>query len=242
MKHVTTSFYVPKGDIQNGIAHFSRGESNHLSRVLRARADDLVRVVDGEGGAFWAKVTRSDPEYSRAEIIEETEPAPEPSITFELAPGIIHPNRLESAWDSAIQLGARRLQPLRTKYSEERLKPGGKYMKRLRTVSVRGMKQSGRAVLPVVEEPMELNEYLQHTGDVLLYGNPEGLPSPPKERPRLGEKVSLLVGPEGGFSSEEIRLIDSAGGVPISMGPRRLRAETALVTLTVIALRWTGDI
>ncbi len=242
MKHTTTNFYVPPDDIRKGIVHFSEEESSHLVKVLRAKPDDEVVVVNGCGSAYCVKIIRADSSHSRGEIIGDAETAPEPNINHTLAVGAIHPKRLEAAWDSCVQLGLSRLVALHTEYSIERFKPDGKCIERLRAVSLRAMKQCRRAVLPEVAPPTPLVEIL-NSGEFryILVGDPEGLPNPPHEKPKLGERVLLLVGPEGGFSAEERRLIANAGGVPISLGPRRLRAETATIALSVIALRWTAD-
>ena len=243
MKHTTTYFYVPPTDIRKGVVSFSEDESGHLARVLRAKEGDEVVVVDGNGGAYRVAITRTHPEYSRGEIIGEAAVAPEPNIVFTLGLGAIKPKRMESAWDSCVQLGISRLVPLHTDYSLEKLKPDGKYMQRLHSVSLRAMKQSRRAMLPEVLPPMSVHGILgAGEYEYIFFADPEGLPDPPSKRPRLGESILLLVGPEGGFSAEERRHIANSGGIAISLGPRRLRAETASAAISVIALRWTGDI
>ena len=242
MKQLSTSFYIVPKDIKRGRVSFSREESNHIARVMRASVDDEVRAVDGIGHAYRIRLTRVDPAHSRGEIIEPVEPAPEPNIHFTMGIGTILPKRLEAAWDSCVQLGISELIPIRTAYSTKRLREDGRYIERLRTVGRRAMLQCGRAILPEVGDPVDLSRLLTGGHDIVLYGDIDGLPTPPARRPELGANVLLLIGPEGGFSSEEDRLIQNAGGIGISLGPRKLRAETAAVTLAVIALRWTADI
>jgi len=243
MKHTTTNFYIPHEFIQNGRVKFPAGESRHLVKVLRVKQDDEVAVVDGAGKAYWVKITRADDEYARGEIIRPADSNPEPNIEVTLAVGTIKPRRLEWAWDACVQLGVSRLIPLRTDYGLDRIREDGKFSERLTLVSIRAMKQSGRAFLPDVSPPANLDEVLsQQKGNRIFLADPEGLPNFPVERPKLGEKILLLVGPEGGFSAEERRIIADAGGIYISLGPRRLRAETAAVVLSTLALRWTEDI
>ena len=242
MKHLSTSFYLLPKDISRGRVSFSREESNHIARVMRASVGDEVRAVDGIGHAYRIRITRIDPAHSRGEIIESVEPAPEANIRFAMGIGTILPKRLEAAWDSCVQLGISKLIPIRTAYSTKRLREDGRYVERLRTVSRRAMLQCGRAILPEVGDPVDLARLLTGDYDIILYGDIDGLPTLPAQRPRLGKRVLLLTGPEGGFSSEENRLIQDAGGIGISLGPRKLRTETAAVALAVIALRWTADI
>lgn len=243
MKHTTTNFFVPPENIQNGRIIFTPEESVHLVKVLRAKADDEVTVVDGAGAAYRVKITRADVEYSRGEILERVEPAPEPVIEFTLCLGAIKPKRLEWAWDACIQLGISKLIPIHTDYGIDRIRSDGKFIERLEMVSVRAMKQSRRAVLPTVESPKLVHEILvAREYDHLVIADEKGLPNLPNKLPRLGERVSLLVGPEGGFSAEERKAVADAGGIPISLGERRLRAETAAIVLSTIALRWTCDI
>ncbi|RKZ29828.1 hypothetical protein DRQ36_07465 [bacterium] len=243
MKHTTTNFYVPPENIRNGKVHFPEGEGNHIVRVLRAEVGDLVVVVDGCGRAYLVELTKTDPSHSRGKIVEEVESAREPKIHQTLAIGTIHHKRLETAWDACVQLGISRLIPLRTEYGLDRIRRDGKFIDRLRAVSVRAMKQSGRAVLPAVEQPLSLVEVLNSGGyRHILVGDPDGLPNLTYNKPKLGERVLLVVGPEGGLSAEERRLLTEHSGIQISLGPRRLRTETAAVALSVIALKWTEDI
>lgn len=243
MKHTTTNFYVPPENIQNGRVIFPKDESQHLAKVLRAHVDDEVTIIDGVGSAYQVTITRSDSEYSRGEIKEKIEAAPEPVIEFTLCLGTIKPKRLEWAWDACIQLGISRLIPIHTDYGIDRIRSNGKFMERLETVSIRAMKQSKRAVLPEVEQPQSIHDILgARQFDHLVIADENGLPNLPNKLPKLGEKVYLLVGPEGGFSADERKSVADAGGVPIALGERRLRAETAAIALSTIALRWTGDI
>ncbi len=242
MKFVSTSFYLSPKNLRRGIAKFSEDESNHIVRVMRASVGDEVRAVDGIGHAYKICITRTDPAHARGEIIESIEPAPEPNIRFALGIGTILPKRLEAAWDTCVQLGISKLIPIETAYSNRPIRNDSKHIERLAAVGCRAMLQCGRAVLPVVETPIKLHKLLEEDHGVVLFGDSEGLPNPPSERPKLGEEVLLLIGPEGGFSSEENRFIAEAGGIGISLGPRRLRTETAAITMSVVALRWTGDI
>ncbi len=243
MKHTTTNFYIPPESIQNGRVIFPKDESQHLAKVLRANIDDVVTVVDGVGSAYQVIITRADVEYSRGEIKEQIEPAPEPVIEFTLCLGAIKPKRLEWAWDACIQLGISKLIPIHTDYGIDRIRPDGKFLERLEMVAIRAMKQSRRAVLPTVEPPKSVHEILvEKEYEHLIIADEKGLPNLPNKLPKLGERVSLLVGPEGGFSAEERKAVADAGGIPISLGVRRLRAETAAIALSTIALRWTGDI
>ncbi|MGC9314329.1 MAG: RsmE family RNA methyltransferase [bacterium] len=243
MKHIDTNFFVPPENIQNGRVIFTEEESHHLAKVLRAKVDDIVTVVDGAGKAYQVVITRADKEHSRGEIRGETKAAPEPVIEFTLCFGAIKPKRLEWAWDACIQLGISRLIPLHTEYGIERIRPDGKFFDRLEIVSIRAMKQSLRAVLPEVESPKTIYDIINEKRfDHLVVADENGLPNLPAKLPKLGDSVSLFVGPEGGFSAEERKAIADAGGVPISLGQRRLRAETAAIALSTIALRWTGDL
>ncbi|MCK5832757.1 16S rRNA (uracil(1498)-N(3))-methyltransferase [bacterium] len=242
MKFVSTSFFIPSNCISRGQVKFPKDESTHVYKVMRASVGDTVRAVDGKGHIYWVKITRVDIMHSRGEIIETTTTELEPHTLFSLAMGTILPKRMEAAWDSCVQLGISTLIPVRTKFSLSRIREDGKFIDRLNAVGKRAMLQSGRAVHPTVEMPCELSEIVIHDFNTILFGDEEGLPTPPSEKPKLGEKVLLLVGPEGGFSAEEKRIIEQAGGVGISLGPRKLRAETAAVTLSVLALRWSRDI
>jgi 16S rRNA (uracil1498-N3)-methyltransferase len=243
MKHTTTNFFVPPENIQNGRVIFPQEESRHLAKVLRAGVDDEVIVVDGAGKTYHVIITRADKEFSRGEIKGEAIATPEPVIEFTMCLGAIKPKQLEWAWDACVQLGISRLIPIHADYGIERIRPDGKFFERLEIVAIRAMKQSRRAFLPQVEPPKTVHEIIaEKRYDHLIIADENGLPNFPVNLPKLGEKVWLFVGPEGGFSADERKAVSNAGGVPVSLGQRRLRAETAAIAISTIALRWTGDI
>lgn len=243
MKISTTYFYAPPEDFRKGEVVLPENESAHLAKSLRAKVGDEIIVVDGEGKAFAVEILKIDGKRAKGTILGEVEHAPEPLIKHAIGIGTIQPARLETAWDMCVQLGISRLIPLWTDFSIDRMKPDGRFIERLKSISIRAMKQSRRAFLPVVEPPQTLVELINSKKfDYIFFGDPEGLPDFPQKKPRLGENVLLIIGPEGGFSSEEKRIISDAGGIAISLGRRRLRTETATVALSLLSLRWTEDI
>lgn len=244
---LTTIAYIPSETVHKGKFKLSESESHHLTNVLRARVGDVFIVTDGRGRTFWAKLTSVAGGLAKASIITDKEP-PELSrelpIEVDVGVGIIRPQRFERMLDAIVQLGVHSVYPLVCRYSEKanvlRFQ-GDNEKKRLGKIAVEAMKQSLRTVLPDIFEPVEPMELMREKcWDTVLFGDSDGLPTPPYEPFRSARSILALVGPEGGFSHREKETLTDRGAVPINLGGTRLRTETAAVVFLAKLLVWRG--
>jgi len=225
-------FYTP--DItDDGLARFDVSESRHISQVLRKKPGDEIAFTDGRGGryaGFLAEVHR-DACTARITYAEEV-----PSRPFGLHLVLAPPknsNRLEWVAEKVTELGVETISLVQCSRSERtRVRTD-----RLERILLAAMKQSMQAYLPRIQGLQPLEEFLRQglSGQgFIAWCGAEKLPSL-QHNYRRGADVTLLIGPEGDFTPEEVRLAEACGYEPVSLGPNRLRTETAaLVACTIV--------
>ena len=203
--------------------------AHYLRNVLRLRDGADLRLFNAAAGEFRAAITGVDRHEIRITVGEGTRaPAAEPGPTLVFAP--IRRNRLDWLIEKAVELGAARLVPVLTQRTVVR--PEG--TARLEAIAMEAAEQCERLSVPPIDPPRPLGEWLRSrsAGVPLLFADERGAGMAPGQALRGGPVVDLLVGPEGGFAPEErARLLDAPGVVPVSLGPRILRAETAALYL-----------
>ncbi|MGB2867210.1 MAG: RsmE family RNA methyltransferase [Bacteroidota bacterium] len=230
-------FYVQHDDVHGGTLMLRGEEFRHLARVLRKSAGDRIQVTDGDDTMFEAVIRSIDRTHAECEIVETRMRANEPRIDVTLAVSLLkNPARFDFLLEKATELGARSIIPLIC----ERTIPKHEKHDRLEKIAIAAMKQSGRCYLPKVFElaffeslvgsagayslrliPHEKTEQSQFVGSVLQHHTNV-------------KSALIMIGPEGGFTDHELELASLNKFVPISLGPRRLRSETAAIS----ALSW----
>lgn len=206
-------------------------EARHAVRALRHGVGDVVEVVDGAGGRFRVRLTEVDKRIAAGDIVGERRDVGEPAydLTVGLG-GLKTASRFETFVEKAVELGVRTIVPLASERTERvHLKPN-----RIENILVAAMKQSGRSRLPAVSEPMSLHDLLEVKTDLRIIchesADPEASLLRILGRAPAWDSCTVLIGPEGGFSDGEIGRALDADWTVASLGPRRLRAETAAMT------------
>lgn len=219
-------FYAP--DIERSLT-LPESDSAHCVRVLRMREGDTLEVIDGLGHAFTCRLVAAHPKHASVTIIARRDMRLNWSqhITVGVAP-TKHLDRMEWMTEKLTEIGVNSIVPLRCDRSERKeLKT-----ERLRKIAVSAMKQSLKAVLPDISEMTPLSEYLRTcrtSQRFIAYCDP----SIPRRslaslyRPEID--TAVIIGPEGDFSPDEIRLALDLGWQPVTLGPERLRTETAAI-------------
>lgn len=225
---MTTNFYAPPSVIRSGRVVLPEQEARHARTVLRVGRGDEIPVVDGEGGWYRVRVDRAGSDQLVGSIVQEESDVGEPAVEVTVGIGILKKrSRFETFVEKAVELGVYRIVPLRTRRTERE----SVRTDRLRKVMVAAMKQCRRSWLPILSEPKSpgalVAEGVGDTGFVCHGGGD----SVPIRRAVAGEtgihSATVLVGPEGGFHDAEVEDAVASGFTPVSLGRRRLRAETA---------------
>lgn len=211
-------------------------EFHHAARVVRLREGEEVELFDLAGRSAAGVVTTIE-KTSLSVRIERELPSREAPVPIHLAMAIINLDKFELVLQKATELGAASLIPLVTDRVEIRKERYAGKMERWNRVVFEAVKQSGRSRIPPVAEPTPFREVICRSGvRVLFDGDTE-----PDAEPVTGE-ATLLIGPEGGWTGDEIELARSEGARFARLGPRRLRAETAgIAALTTLSFR-TGNL
>lgn len=206
-------------------------DSQHCVRVLRMKPGDDVQVIDGKGGLYRCVLADAHPKHALLTIVERIEqPLPwQQSITIAVAPTKMM-DRMEWLVEKLVEVGVNRIVPLRCRYSERKeIK-----QERLEKIAVAAMKQSLKAVLPVIEPMTPFSDFIRSMAEAspasqkfVAYCAPEIPRRLLTHAYRPGLDAVMLIGPEGDFSNEEIRMALDAGYQPVSLGESRLRTETA---------------
>lgn len=226
-------FFVPR-ILAPGATVPLEGDELHHARVVRVREGEEIEVFDGRGGAFVA-VARELPEVELLRVLEIER---EPRAALTLAMAIINLEKFELVLQKATELGVHAVVPLVTERIEVRAERWRGKETRWQKIVFEAVKQSGRARVPVIETPATFAEAVARDATKIVFD----ADTPPSPAPQRFESATLFVGPEGGWSEDELRLAAAHGCLFERLGPRRLRAETAaIVALTVVAAR-SGDL
>ncbi len=234
-------FLVDPADVGGGRAIVRGPEHHHLSRVLRLRAGDDVSVFDGRGRGYQGRVEIVHRGHAVVALGEAEDPRSEPPVAVTLLPALLHGERMDWVVEKGTEAGVSRIVPVLSERSVVRPKSGrwGR-LDRWRRIALSAAKQSGRLVVPRVDEPVPYEQavampaspveaapgrsarlrILLHAGGAPLFEAAGGV---------VAGAADLLVGPEGGWTGEEVDRAVAAGWIHAGLGSRTLRADTAAV-------------
>ncbi len=226
-------FYVGSTPLSPGAAvTLSPEESRHLAQVLRMKAGDQAQLI-GDGQRWQAEVVSALPEEA---VLRATAPLPaaEPALRVTLCQGLPKGDKMERIIQKAVELGAVRIIPVAMQRSVVRLSAADAAKKRERwqRIAREACKQSGRSLEPEVSLPRTPRQLAAELGDydaVLVpweESDDVSLTAFRAAHPDAGS-IALIIGPEGGMDITEVALFREVGAVPVTLGPRILRTETA---------------
>lgn len=219
------------------IVDLDAAQANYLGNVMRLKEGAELLVFDGTSGEWLARISEAAKKRMTLAVVQKTrEPEAIPDVWLAFAPV----KRTQTDWlvEKATELGASRLVPVMTQRTvAERVK-----LERLEAITIEAAEQCGRTRLPDIADPLPLKHLLEHR-DVsrTLYFADEGGGDWAPDAFTAGACM-ILTGPEGGFTDEERTAIRTApNSVPVSLGPRILRAETAALAALAAYMAVAGD-
>ncbi len=233
-------FYAYK--VGGGLAYMDAEESYHCVRVLRHRAGDSINVIDGKGALLHCVLSEVSPAAATASIVsEESGWGGHPYYLRMAVCPTKNIDRYEWFVEKAVELGVDEIIPVIGEHSERR----NVRTDRLQKIALSAAKQSLKGAVPSVAEPMTVLDFVGAGQDglrLIAYCSDDVAPRgsildalaaafPAVETPsHAAAKVTVLIGPEGDFSQDEVRSALDAGFIPVHLGPSRLRTETAAIT------------
>ncbi len=216
---------------------------HYLGRVLRLRAGDRVVLFNGDGSDYPGSIARAARDAMEVHIDSRLPAAAESPLLITLVQAIGRGERMDLALQKATELGAAAFVPVFTERVEVRLdeRRAEKRMMHWRGVIRSACEQCGRAVVPELQEPVRLEEWLAYGSGALRFML-DARAAQSLAGQTIGQRpVEVLVGPEGGLTEREQRLAETAGVRPVSLGPRVLRTETAGPAAVAVLQALAGD-
>tara|TARA_B100000795_G_scaffold270050_1_gene262215 strand:- start:2079 stop:2807 length:729 start_codon:yes stop_codon:yes gene_type:complete len=226
-------FYNPDLTKETTQITFDKIESKHIVRVLRKKEDAILHITNGKGFLFDVKIIIASDKKCVAEIIDIQE-KPKPwnyYLHIAIAP-TKNNDRIEWFLEKATEIGIDEITPIICNNSERRIIKLDRFEKIIQSA----MKQSLKFTVPKINEPVKFNDFINQNFDgTLCIAHCESInkTSGQKDKKLLksvvnpSEKTTILIGPEGDFSSKEITKALEKNSIPISLGESRLRTETA---------------
>ena len=223
-------------DIDGNICRLDQDESGHCIKVLRHRSGDEISVIDGCGTLYRCRITTDSPKGVEAMVISSEEDGGGHPYRLHLAVCPTKNNdRYEWFAEKACEIGFDELSPVIGEHSERRVLKTA----RVEKVLISAAKQSLKAVVPAVNEPVSVKEFIEaHKEDnalrlIAYCFEDERVPRRSiKEVLEESEEreIIVMIGPEGDFSKAEAEMALAAGCIPVHLGASRLRTETAALT------------
>ena len=205
---------------------FDKIESKHIVRVLRKKENDILKITNGEGYLFDAKISFANDKKCTADIISITKKNKPWNYYLHIAIAPTKNNdRIEWFLEKATEIGIDEITPLICSNSERRVVK----IKRFEKIIQSAMKQSLKYTLPKINAPKKFDDFINQNleGTICIAHCEKQEKKSLKSIVKPSEKVTILIGPEGDFSSDEIKKALFKNYIPLSLGNRRLRTETA---------------
>jgi 16S rRNA (uracil1498-N3)-methyltransferase len=245
-----TNFYTTPDKVGDEILTIDGEEAKHILSVLRHGAGDEISVVDGRGTKYRVMIEEVSRDFLQGRIIARTRMENEPANHVTLAQAVCRKERMDFLVEKATEIGVSYIIPIVTQRnlvkvddpSREKAK-----IERWRRVAIAAMKQSLRSVLPEIHNVTQFGQLLPQIDDFDLCL----IASLDKDTKNVGQcdqlrakpdRTLLIVGPEAGFTDKELSEAKAVDGIPVSLGPRRLRSETAGVVFLFLALHESASL
>lgn len=242
-------FFVDPGDVQGDTVTVAGAEAHHMTRVLRLGVGDIITLLDGKGSLYHCRIEGKTPDAVQCRVLERHPAGGEPPLKVVLLQGIAKGDKMDTVIQKGTELGASVFIPVHCRRGVVRLDTakGAARRERWQRIAAGAAKQCRRALVPEVYEPVTWENALDFippgTAAFLPWEDETGrsLKQELQFRPAPAE-VYIIIGPEGGLEKEEVDAAQARGAVPVSLGPRILRTETAaLAAISVVLYQW-GDL
>jgi 16S rRNA (uracil1498-N3)-methyltransferase len=235
---VTARFYVPEARMGERTIELPADEAAHLTRVLRLTSGDHIRIFNGRGDEWDARVDEAHKHRVTATLGAAVAAAAEARVHIVLAPAVLKGDKMDAVVRDAVMLGAAAIQPIvttRTEVAAGAIARSGR-LARWQRIAVASAKQCGRAVVPDVRAVQRFEDVIREPLATVMLVEP-GTAAAARSLRELpaSERVLVLVGPEGGWTAEEVQQARERGTMLLTLGPHTLRADAVpIVALTAL--------
>lgn len=243
-------FFVNSKDIFDDNINITGEDYNHIKKVLRLKCGEIVTLSDGIGNEYVAEIEEFGEGFVHTKVIESYKNTTEPPVKVTLYQGLPKSDKMDFIIQKSVELGISRIVPVLTERTVVRLdseKDALKKSERWNRISQEASKQCNRGIIPKIEIPISFKEAIKQTKDNVLALIPyekESTNSLKQILKRVDNitEISVFIGPEGGFTEQEIEEAVNMGLNSVTLGPRILRTETAGITVLSILMYELGDV
>ena len=229
----------------NQIIILDEFSSHHALRVMRVKVDDFLVLFNGDGFEYRGRVSDINKKTINVEILSKEKNNSESSININLFQSISSNEKMDMVIQKATELGVSSIQPIFTsrstiKLSLDRTK---KRVIHWKQDSISACEQSGRSKIPTIKSPIEFDQISEgiKTNSLNLLLHPDNLEESSNLPNEYSGDINIFIGPEGGFSQDEVLLLKKQNCINIQLGPRILRTETAPLAIIAILQYKYGD-
>ncbi len=233
--------------------HISGCDFRHLKNALRIRKGENITLCNGNGTDYLCEVTDILIDSVKVIILKSEQNKAEPAVKITLYQGLPKSDKMDLIIQKNVETGVAEIIPVITEYSVSRInnsRDEAKKIERWSKIAEEAAKQCGRGRIPLIGAPLYFSEALDassgHNYRIMAYEDEKttGISDILRDMdPSSGKnKIALYVGPEGGFSPREAKMASSKGILPVTLGPRILRTETAAIVANTVILSISGDI
>ncbi len=242
-------FYTPPDQLLNDIIELPRAESHHALTVLRLKPAAIVMVVDGVGNACRGEILAGGKDTVRVRVHSRRRDFGEPAVRLTLAAGLSTASKFDEIVEKGTELGVKRVVPIICEKSKVRMEDASRArakVTRLEKVALAAMKQCRRSYRPEISVPVSLQQFVREIDaeglNLIFVPSKTARPLDQLEIESGTKRATVLVGPEAGFSDEEVDQALAAGFVATSMGSRILRAENAAPVACALVMHCLGEL
>ncbi len=239
-------FYVVPDQMNGDTVSITGPDVNHIKNVLRMKQGEEIIICNGQGKDCYCIINRMSDKEITAEIQSMTDTGTELKTRITLFQGLPKKDKMELIIQKAVELGVNEIVPVMTKRAVVKLedkKKEDKKLERWQLIAEGAAKQSGRGIIPKIKSPLSYGEAVKQASSMdiglIPYENASGIQSTREIMKSLNqyETIGVFIGPEGGFEEAEIELAKTNHIIPITLGRRILRTETAgLAVLSMMVL------
>jgi 16S rRNA (uracil1498-N3)-methyltransferase len=245
--------FLPPEKLSSEQITITGDQARYLSLVLRVKPGDPITIFDGVGFKYTCKILAGHKKEVIVERLKKEEYSVESPVSIALAQGIPKGDKMDFIIQKSTELGIRKIIPLITERSQVRHTDK---IARWQKIALSASQQSGRDKIPEIDSPVEFKDFLNsipplEKGDEGGFHNKGIIFSEEHKNQDLKkvlssfkdvQQITLLIGPEGGFSKEEVTTAVKKGFIEASLGPRILRTETAPIAAITIIQYELGDV
>lgn len=234
-------FFLPVECFNQGCVNFDRETSRQIQRVLRLKTGDKVIALDGSGMEFFLELTKIAGDECIGTILNSQVSKSEPRIHLSLLVGLTQRDKFEWVLQKCTEIGASAFTPVITSRSlVQDIRSAEQKITRWQSILKEAAEQSGRGLIPILNPPVLYLQALEQLRNfdlgLVAFEGEKQIPIRKAIKKFLGNNLGIMIGPEGGFSADEILRVNQSGLKTVSLGPRILRMETSAVVASTLIL------